>query len=50
MDIAFKKVIDEFGGEILLVFEYGRFGQPLCIFDRFAIKELRKELESFKEK
>ena len=48
MEMAFKKVIDEFGDEMLVIFQQGHYQQPLAIFDRFDIANLRKELKNFK--
>ena len=50
--LCFKKIIDIWNAEFVVIFEQGKFRKPLLILDKAQIKELTEELKEkrYKEK
>jgi hypothetical protein len=44
-ELGFKKVKDQFGDELMIVFPYGALETPVAIINRFDMKKLKEEME-----
>lgn len=43
VDFYFSKAVLSYGKKVIIVFEHGGMGKPICVLDKHDIKELNKE-------